>query len=37
MKRIKPEVHIENQDWYEILRRIEKKGRVCFKSEEQIS
>lgn len=37
MKIIKPEVHIENQDWYEILRRIEKKGRVCFKSEERIT
>jgi thymidylate synthase (FAD) len=37
MKIVQPEVHIENQDWSELLRRIEVKGRVCYKSEERIT
>jgi len=37
MKIVQPEVHIENQDWAELLRRIETKGRVCYKSEERIT
>lgn len=36
MKIIKPEVHIENQDWSNILRRLEQKGRICYKSENRI-
>lgn len=36
MKIIRPEVHIENQDWSEMLRKIETKGRVCYKSEAKI-
>lgn len=36
MRIIKPEVHIEKQDWEDMLRRIERKGRVCYKSEERI-
>lgn len=36
MKIIQPSVVIENQDWSELLRRIEVKGRVCYKSEEKI-
>ncbi len=37
MKIIKPEVHIENQDWGSILRRLEQKGRICYKSEDRIT
>ncbi|MFZ3132680.1 MAG: FAD-dependent thymidylate synthase [Desulfosporosinus sp.] len=37
MKIIQPSVEIENQDWPELLRRIEKKGRVCYKSEDRIT
>ncbi len=37
MKIIKPEVHIENQDWTNILRRLEQKGRICYKSEDRIT
>jgi len=37
MKIVQPEVHIENQDWSEMLRKIETKGRVCYKSEERIT
>ena len=37
MKIIKPEVQIENQDWDGILRRIEEKGRICYKSEDRIT
>lgn len=37
MKIIKPEVHIEDQDWSSILRRLEQKGRVCYKSEDRIT
>ncbi|KLU65706.1 thymidylate synthase ThyX [Desulfosporosinus acididurans] len=33
MKLIKPEAHIENQDWTSLLQRLETKGRVCYKSE----
>ena len=36
MKIVQPEVHIENQDWSELLRKIEIKGRVCYKSETKI-
>lgn len=36
MKIVQPEVYIENQDWSELLRRIETKGRVCYKSEDKI-
>lgn len=34
---IQPSVEIERQDWDLILRRIEKKGRVCYKSEDRIT
>jgi len=34
---IQPSVEIESQDWDLILRRIEKKGRVCYKSEDHIT
>jgi len=37
LKIIKPEVHIENQNWEGILPRIEKKGRVCYKSEDRMT
>jgi len=37
MKIIQPSVIIENQDWSELLRRIETKGRVCYKSEDRIT
>lgn len=37
MKIIKPSVVIENQDWSALLKRIEKKGRVCYKSEDRIT
>ena len=37
VKIIKPEVHIENQDWTSILRRLEQKGRICYKSEDRIT
>jgi thymidylate synthase, flavin-dependent len=37
MKIIQPSVVIENQDWQELLRRIESKGRVCYKSEDRIT
>ena len=37
MKIVQPEVHIENQDWSKILRSIETKGRVCYKSEDRIT
>lgn len=37
MKIIKPEVHIENQDWGKILKRLEVKGRLCYKSEDRIT
>lgn len=37
MKVINPEVHIENQDWTSVLRRLETKGRVCYKSEWRIT
>jgi len=36
MKIIQPSVLIENQDWSGLLKRIENKGRVCYKSEEKI-
>ena len=36
MKIIQPKVLIENQDWSKLLRRIEAKGRVCYKSEDRI-
>ena len=36
MKIVQPEVHIESQDWSELLRKIETKGRVCYKSETKI-
>jgi thymidylate synthase (FAD) len=36
MKIVQPEVYIENQDWSELLRKIETKGRVCYKSETKI-
>ena len=34
---IQPSVEIEDQDWDLMLRRIEKKGRVCYKSEDRIT
>jgi len=37
MKIIQPSVVIENQNWSELLRRIETKGRVCYKSEDRIT
>ncbi len=37
MKIVQPKVIIENQDWKGILRKIEVKGRVCYKSEEKIT
>jgi thymidylate synthase (FAD) len=37
MKIIKPSVIIESQDWSNMLKRIETKGRVCYKSEEKIT
>lgn len=37
MKIIQPSVTIENQNWQELLRRIETKGRVCYKSEDRIT
>lgn len=37
MKIINPSVIIENQDWSKILRSIETKGRVCYKSEDRIT
>lgn len=37
MKIIKPEVYIENQEWSTILRRLELKGRICYKSEDRIT
>lgn len=37
MKIVQSSVIIENQDWAELLRRIEKKGRVCYKSEDRIT
>ena len=36
MKIVQPEAHIESQDWSELLRKIETKGRVCYKSEERM-
>lgn len=36
MKIVQPEIYIENQDWPELLRKIEAKGRVCYKSETKI-
>ena len=37
MKIIKPKVHIENENWEGLLRHIELKGRVCYKSEDRIN
>ena len=37
MKIIKPSVVIENQNWSELLRKIETKGRICYKSEGRIT
>ena len=37
MKSLQPFVLIENQDWPRILRRIELKGRTCYKSEDAIT
>jgi thymidylate synthase (FAD) len=37
MKIIQPEVHVGNQDWSKLLRKIETKGRVCYKSEAKIN
>ena len=37
MNIIKPSVEIEHQDWGLLLKRIEKKGRVCYKSEDRIT
>jgi len=37
MKIIQPSVVIENQNWSELLRKIENKGRVCYKSEDRIT
>ncbi len=37
MKIIKPEVHVEGQDWKALIRKIEHKGRVCYKSEDRIN
>lgn len=37
MNIIKPSVVIENQDWAALLKRIEVKGRVCYKSEDRIT
>ena len=36
MKIIKPQAIIEEQFWEGMLRRIEEKGRVCYKSEKRI-
>lgn len=37
MKIVKPSVTIESQDWDKTMRRIETKGRVCYKSEDRIT
>jgi thymidylate synthase (FAD) len=37
MKIIKPEVQVENRDWPGILKYIEERGRVCYKSEDKIT
>ena len=37
MKIIQPSVVIENQNWSELLRKIETKGRICYKSEDRIT
>jgi thymidylate synthase (FAD) len=37
MKIIQPKVIIENQDWTSLLKKIETKGRVCYKSEDRIT
>ena len=37
MNIIQPSVEIEKQDWDLLVKRIEKKGRVCYKSEDRIT